>query len=246
MLRRSATLFVSSLVVMLMAGQARAQESVALVQVEHRPPIGVELSLGVRGDQIHGAGFDAFSDDHALTELALAASYRISGSRASGVSAGVIWNHGQASSTARGSDSTLTLDRLSLSLQAQRSIWRHLTLFARVAPGFVRVNAELADSSASGTNYTYGSQTTLAQHHWTLAVEGAAGAALLVGEIARPGEHAYALWFTAEGGYSVAGSTALALGPTGGPAPARTSEPVQLGSLTPGGAFMNFAAVLTF
>jgi hypothetical protein len=214
--------------------------------VEHRPPIGVEVSLGVRADQVRGGGFDAFSDDHALAELMLSASYRVAGGPDAGLLAGVVWNHGNASSTARGSDTSLDLDRLVLSLRAQRVVWRRLSVYARLAPGAVRVKAQIDEASAQSGPISYASQTTLAQTHWAFAVDGAAGAALRVGELARPREHVIALWLTAEGGYSVAGGTALSLRPSSLSAPGATPEPVRLGSLTPGGAFMNFAAGVTF
>jgi len=247
--RLDVTMPAAALAVALLAAvatPARADAPVELLQVEHRRPVGVELSLGVRADQVRGAGFDAFSDDHALAELMLAASYRVAGSREAGLDAGVSWNHGSSSSTARGSDSFLSLDRLSLSLRAHRAVWRRLTAFVRLAPGVVRVKAELADSSALGQSQPYSTDTTLTQTHWAPAVEGAAGVALRVGELARPGEHVFALWLTVEGGYGLAGSTQLALHSTSGPAPAQTAGSVPLGTLTPGGAFMNFAAALTF
>ena len=94
----------------------------------------------------------------------------------------------------------------------------------------------MAESSALTGSQLYTADTSLTQTHWSLAVEGAAGAALRVGELARPGEHVFALWLTVEGGYSLAGSTQLALQSTSAPAPAQTATPVPLGSLTPGGA----------
>lgn len=224
---------------------ARAQVLPEMLQVEHRRPVGIDLSLGFRVDQLRGGGVDAFSSDHALTELMLAASYRLAGSLEDGLTVGAIWNHGSASATARGTDTSLDLDRLSLSLGGHRAVWRRLNVFARVAPGAVRVKAGLAESSVRSAN-DYGTDTTLTQTSWALAVEGAAGVALRVGELARPREHVFALWLTVEGGYGWAGSTALALAANGGSAPARTDVPVQLGTVTPGGAFMNFAAALTF
>ena len=201
--------------------------------------------MGLRVDQIRGGGFEAFSSTHALTELMLAASYRIVGSREGGATVGALWNHGSASASARGTDTSMALDRLALALDAHRAVWRRLNLFARVAGGAVRLKAGLAEGSVRAAN-DYGTDTTLTQTHWAPALEGAAGVALRVGELARPREHVFALWLTAEGGYGWAGSTALALAPNGRPAPARTDAPVQLGTVTPGGAFMSFAAALTF
>ena len=247
MMRLTATVSLTALAVVTLAGAApaRAQIVPEMLQVEHRPPVGLQLSLGVRAEQLRGGGVDAFSDDHALTELMLAASYRVAGSPEGGLTAGVTWNHGSSSASARGTNSSLDLDRLSLSLSLHRAVGRRLTVFARVAPGAVRVKVGLAETSALGAN-DYSTDTTLGQTHWALAVEGAVGAAFRVGEVARPHEHVFALWLIAEGGYSLAGSTTLALGASGGPPPARTDVPLQLGTLTPGGAFMNFAAALTF
>jgi len=226
-------------------GAARAQVLAETLQVEHRRPLGLELSLGLRVDQLRGGGVEAFSSDHTMTELMLAASYRIAGSRERGVTLGALWNRGSASASARGTNTSLDLDRLSLSLGAHRAVWGRLNVFARVTPGVVRLKAGLAEGSARSPN-DYGTDTTLTQTHWAPTVEGAAGAALRVGELARPREHVFAVWLTVEGGYGWAGSTALALAANGGPAPARTDVPVQLGTVTPGGAFMNFAAALTF
>jgi len=224
---------------------ARAQVLPEVLQAQHRPPVGIELSLGGRADRLGGGGFDAFSEDRWMAESVLAASYRVAGSGDSGMIVGASWNHGSASSTARGTETSLALDRLSLSLGAQRAVGRRLTFFARLAPGVVRLQAGLAESSVLNANQ-YGTEITLSQTHWALAVEGAAGAAFRVGELARPREHVLALWLTAEGGYGLAGSTTLALASNQGTAPARTDAPVRLGTVTPGGAFMSFAAALTF
>jgi len=224
---------------------ARAQVQPELVQAEHRPAVGLELSLGGRSERMGGGGFDAFSENRWMAELTMAASYRITGSLDDGLTIGALWNHGRAASRARGTDSSLDLDRLSLSLGAHRTVWRRLTVFGRLAPGAVRLHAGLAETSILNANQ-YGTNTTLSQTHWALAMEAAAGAAFRVGQLARPREHVFTLWLTAEGGYALAGSTTLALASNQGPVPARTDVPVQLGTVTPGGLFMNFAAALTF
>ena len=246
-MRPSATISCAALVTVwaVAAPSARAQTLPVLVQAEPRPPLGIELSVGGRTERFGGAGYQAFSEDRWMAETALAASYRVAGSLDAGLTVGASWNRGRASSTARGTASTLDLDRLSVSLAAQRSVWRRLSVFARLAPGVVRLNAALSESSVLNVNQ-YGNDASLSQTHWALALEGAAGAAFRVGQLARPGEHVFALWLTAEGGYGLAGSTALALSSHQGAAPARTEAPVRLGTVTPGGVFMNFAAALTF
>ena len=244
-MRLSAITSLTALAVVCWSGAARAQSVPEVVQVEHRPPVGIELSLGVRADQVRGGGFEAFSEDHNVAELLLAASYRVAGSPQAGVTVGAAWNHGSASSTARGTDSTLDLDRVSLSVALHRAVWRRLTVLGRVGAGAVRLKAGLAEASVLDVNQ-YSSGTTLAQKHWAPVVEGAVGAALRLGEVARPREPVFALWLVVDGGYSLAGSTTLALAGNAGPTPARTDLPVQLGKVTPGGAFVNFSAALTF
>src|SRR3569623_3772297 len=244
-MRLSATVPLSVLAGGSLSGAARAQIVPASLQVEHRPPVGLELSRGVRAELGRGVGVDAFSEDHTLSELLLAARYRVAGSPDGGITVGATWNHGSTSSTARGTASPLDLDRLSLSLGLHRAVWRRLTVFARLAPGVVRLKAGLSEGSALNATVNTG-DTTQAQPHRALAIEGAAGAAFRVGELARPREHVFALWLTVDGGYSLAGSTTLALATNGGPMPARADVPVQLGKVTPGGAFVNFAAALTF
>jgi len=247
-MRTSATIYCAALATVCAMSAprgARAQASPVLVQAEPPRPFGLELSAGGRTERFGGAGYQAFSDDRWMAETALAAGYRVAGGPEAGLAVGAAWNHGRASSTARGIDSTLDLDRLCVSVAARRSLWRRLSVFARLAPGVVRLNAALSDSSVLNANQ-YGNDASLSQTHWAMALEAAAGAAFRVGQLARPGERVMALWLTAEGGYGFAGSTALALSSKQGAAPARTEAPVRLGTVTPGGVFMNFAAALTF
>jgi hypothetical protein len=245
-MRLSATM--SLLVLVCFAGAvrtARAQVPAEVMAVQHPDPVGVELSLGGRTDRLGGDGFAPFSGDRWMAESMVGASYRLAGARDRGVTMGASWNHGRASSTARGAAASLELDRLSLSLGGHRAVWRRLTIFGRLAPGVVRLKAAMSESSVLNAG-EYGNDTTLSQTHWALALEAAAGAAFRVLEVARPREHVFALWLTAEGGYGLTGSTTLALASNRGQAPAQTDVPVHLGSVTPGGAFLNFAAALTF
>jgi len=245
-MRLSATISVVAAVCLAGAARsAQAQVPAEVVQAQHPPAVGVELSLGGRTDRLGGDGFAPFSADRWMAESMLGASYRVAGALDRGVTIGASWNHGRASSTARGEEASLELDRLSLSLGAHRAVWKRLTIFGRLAPGVVRLKAALAESAVLNAG-EFGNDTTLSQTHWALAVDAAAGAAFRVVELARPREHLFALWLTAEAGYGLAGSTTLALASNRAQAPAQTDVPVHLGSVTPGGAFLNFAAALTF
>ena len=228
------------------AAPARAAAPLGVEQAPPRPPIGLELSLGVRAERLGGAGYEAFANDHGMTELALAASYRLAGSPRAGLTAGVEWNHGSTSAEARGSNASLALDRLSLSLRVHRAVRARWIVFGRLAPGLIRARARLAESAASPLYAAYGDGTTMGQTRWVPTVTGALGAAFRVGQLARPREPVYALWLVAEGGYSLARSYQVAVAPTSAPAPALTDQPLALGELTPGGPLFDVVAALTF
>ena len=230
-----------------LAAPARAQapvviqEPVTISEPAPRAPLGVELSMGVRTDQLRGAGSEPFVEEHALAELSLAARYRLAGG---GLTLGFEWNYGANSSQARGAPSSLNLHRLSLSVRGQVAVRRRLVVFGRLAPSLVRVKTTLSDGITALDSPDY-SNTLWSQTRWSPAVDGAVGVALRLVQVERPREPVFALWLLAEAGYSVTRSYQVALA-SGTSTAGRTEAPLKLGELTPGGGFLNFAGALTF
>jgi hypothetical protein len=210
-----------------------------------RPSLGLTAALGVRSDLIRGAGLDPFSRHDGVTQSALSVSRRFGPSDLSGVALGFEWDHGSTAATARGADSSLDLDRLSLTVEGRVPLARRLVAFARVAPGLMREAARLTEASAPAT--ADASQPGVLQSTaWVAAADASVGLDFRLGELRRPGTPLFGFWLTAEGGYGYVAKRALTLGGGADGQPGQTSQPLRLGDLALSGPFMRFRFAVSF
>jgi hypothetical protein len=217
------------------------------LSVSARSTWGVTASLGVRSDVFHSAGLDAFSGSDDIPERALSLSGRLVGTELSGLGAGVEWDHGSVTTTARGADATLTIDRLTVPIEGRFHVGKRLSVFARVAPGFLRDHATLVDASAPGGAYGDGlAPGGLQQTTWQLAADVSGGLAFRFAEIRNGGTPPFGFWLTAEAGYGAVGAHDLVLGPHVETQPGRIDEPLRLGTLALGGPFLRARFALSF
>lgn len=228
---------------------ARASESAVSV-VNPVPPakfdLGLMVGLGVRSDLIRSTGLDPFSTTDGVPQSALSISYRWLGTELSGIAVGFEWDHGELTSTARGADTTLTIDRLSLGLEGRIPIARRLVAFGRLAPGLLRDHAMLVDPSAPPSAYGGLVSGGLEQTTWVLAGDVSGGLAYRIAELHGSSGPVFGLWLAAEGGYGYAASHDLVLGPHVETQPGRVDEPLRLGSLAFHGAFLRIRLALSF
>ncbi len=209
-----------------------------------RPPLRVELDLGFRSNVLQSAALGAFSSDRTLTQSALFAGYRL-GSLMSGLTVGIEWNAGSASAQARGSTSSIGVDRLAVSLQGRVPVWRRLVAFGRLQPGAIRVKTTLQEASvAPGSGQ--GLPTELSQAKWLPAADASGGFGVHFGDVRGSSTPMFGFWLVAEVGYSYAPSYALVLAPPSDGLPHRADAAVHLGNISPSAVFTRFALGVTF
>lgn len=195
-----------------------------------------QASLGVRVSQVPDEGYDAFSDSDALVQVSLglgATLWRHGRLSLWGVG---FWDYGQKSSTARGSDTSLGVHRLTIGPELRYHVLPPLYFFVHALPAFAHSSASIEDSVAQATRYA---------RHWSYGVDGAAGAAYEVYGARNAESIQPRLWLVAEGGYGYLGSTPLEMSPDGGQGPQRPA-PVDLGSLSLSGPYLRVSAAVGF
>jgi hypothetical protein len=212
--------------------------------VPERPPLRIELDLGFRSNVLQSAALEAFSSDRTLTQSALFAGYRL-GSLMSGLTVGVEWNAGSASAQARGSTSSIGVDRLAVSLLGRVPIWRRLVAFGRLQPGAIRVKTTLQEASVAPVA-GQGLPQELSQAKWLPAADASGGLGVRFGDVRGSSTPVFGFWLLAEVGYSYAPSYELVLAPPSDGLPHRTDAAVRLGSLSPSAVFTRFALGVTF
>ncbi|HKO48258.1 MAG TPA: hypothetical protein VJV79_11070 [Polyangiaceae bacterium] len=195
----------------------------------------VQASLGARVSSVSDAGYDAFADSDELVQVSLGLGATLFRHQRFSLAAVGFWDYGQKQSTARGSDTSLDVHRLTIGPELRYHLLPELYFFVHAMPAFAHTAASLDDGAAQVTRYA---------RHWSYGVDGAAGAAVeLYG--ARSGAIRPRLWAIAEGGYGYLGSTSLKMTPDAGEGPQRPAA-VDLGSLSLAGPYLRVSAALGF
>jgi hypothetical protein len=194
--------------------------------IEHEAVARVEL--GYRGSFVTNAGYNPFSSNDYLGQFSLLASRTLFVTHPFAFAAGVAWDYAGGGDFARGSQSSLTLDRLTVPLEARLHFGDWGYAFARVAPGVAFVRTQINDASVS---------TPLAKERWLFATDLSAGYSLPLvirkGRIPR-------VWLNADGGYGWVANDRLDLMPGGG------VSGVDLGTLALNGAFFRIALAASY
>ncbi|MEO7036924.1 MAG: hypothetical protein ABI548_23445 [Polyangiaceae bacterium] len=227
MLVRNVMFALASLGLTLAATTAHA-ESVA----DHQAHI--EVSLGARVSAVSDAGYDPFANSDELAQVSLGLGGTLFAADRFSLAAYGFWDYGSRSGNARGAQTSLTVQRLSIGPEARYHLLPRLYVFAHVLPAFAHSEALLDDGVAAATREA---------RHWAYGFDGAAGAAFeMYGR--QDGRVRPRLWLIAEGGYGYLGSTRLLLrGGAGSGAPERTA-PVDLGSLSLAGPYARLSVAL--
>ena len=194
-----------------------------------------QAAVGLRSTFIRSAGFDPFSDRDVLHQISLAAEHVFVRSGAFGFAAGIGADFGGSDAVARGAPAALSIWRLSALAEGRVQPWQRVYGFVRVAPGMLRMQANLADASSPNAR-------RLEDTFDLLSADASAGAAVSLSGPANP----VAAWLTAEGGYGWAGSHHLLLAPPAAPRDQPKLAPVDLGTIDPRGAFLRLAVAITY
>jgi hypothetical protein len=204
-----------------------------------RGPDRWQVALGTRSSLFRGAAYDPFSNRDAFWQVSLAALVAFPGGRAGAggnrlvPAVGLIFEDGGTAATARGTTARLSLTRIAAALEQRLVSGRHLYLMARVAPGALRVSADLDDPSAPAA---------LTTSYWALCLDASAG----VGVRLIPPATSLAFGLVGEGGYGYAPAHALDLAPALPSADRSKAGVTSLGSLALRGAFVRVALTLSY
>ncbi len=202
---------------------------------EHQPII--EASLGARVSKVSSAGFDPFADSDDLAQVSLGLGGTVLRVQRLSLAAVGFWDYGERSSTARGSNSSLTVHRLSVGPELRYHLLPRLYLFAHVLPAFAHSKAALDDSVALATR---------SARHWTYGADGAVGVAFEAHAFRGAEPLHPRLWAIAEGGYGYLSSSRLRLAPESGQGAPERSAPIDLGSLSLSGPYLRISAAISF
>jgi hypothetical protein len=196
----------------------------------------VQASLGLRVSKVSHAGYDPFADSDDLPQVSLGLGATLFRRGALSLAAVGFWDYGQKNSNARGSATSLDMQRLSVGPELRYHLLPPLYFFVHALPAFAHNAASLEDGAAQATRYA---------RHWSFGIDGAAGAAFELYGARGGGSHGPRLWAVAEGGYGYLGSTRLEMAPDEGQGPQRPA-PVDLGSVSLAGPYLRASAVLGF
>ncbi|MEO8213678.1 MAG: hypothetical protein ABI560_10815 [Myxococcales bacterium] len=209
-------------------------------------PIGLTASAGMRSDLVASAGLDPFAATDSIPQTALAVGYRFGHDVMSGIGVAFEWDHGNSTATARGTDTSLTVDRLSLGLDARVAIRTRLAAFARLAPGLMRHHASFNEPAAPPPAYQEGAPGALQQTAWVPAADLSGGLVLRIGDVRPDQRRTFTFLVVGEGGYGLARAHDLTVASNHQTPAGRTDEPVHLGRLAFSGMFLRLYLALSF
>jgi len=199
-----------------------------------------QASLGVRTTLIGSAGYDPFSTDDALAQVALSASRVLTRQDRLALAVGAGFEYGASNADARGAHSRLGLLQASLFAEGRYAPHPRIYGFVRAGAGVLNGSATLDDAS---TLPLAGGATGSLTDTFTLpSIEGSVGAAVCLA----PSSSRVGAWIVAQGGYGWAPSHSLLLEPEVGGADRNKVAPLDLGTIAPRGPFMTFALALSY
>ncbi|MGH7439409.1 MAG: hypothetical protein ACRENE_27285, partial [Polyangiaceae bacterium] len=203
--------------------------------VNHRAEMW-RAEVAYRGSFISDAGLGPFSISQYFGQASLAASRTLWRQDSWSLAPGVAFDFGGTSASARNQASSLSMDRVSVSIEGRRHLGPWGYAFVRLAPGLALESAEIDEGS--------GPPGGLQQSAWLFSTDVSAGYAWLVAPRYDRFEQKVRIWLQADVGYGWVAGDELALR-----APAASgggTVGVDLGSLSMSGPFMRFGAALSF
>lgn len=179
--------------------------------------------LGVHSLIISSPGFDAFSEDDALTSFGAGVGVALGalgGARLAGVATLSI---GGDEESFRGQGTELSVLRISLGPELRLPFAQRFFAYARLSPQLQKLAATLSDASSS---------TRLEQSEWLVGIDTALGLSMRLVDIQPAGlQGPLSLFVRFEAGYTWAPETEMRLAPAGSDGPIR-SQPLALGDLS--------------
>lgn len=198
----------------------------------------VRIGAGVRVGYVGSAGFSQFSKNDVLTQFSLEGTYALLVSGKFALAVGGAWDIGGREATTRGTQSSLTVHRLTAPIEARYHSTPWFYGFGRVAPGAAAFSGSISDSSAPAK---------LTDTAWAFATDVSVGVSLHPGANREADLRRARLWITPEFGYSFTTEATLR------PSPDRDSadvlgqdQRIALGSIDARGVFWRVSGGVTF
>jgi hypothetical protein len=191
------------------------------------------VSVGGRSSLLRSPGYDPFSTDDAFGQFSAMATRAVVVSQRFSTAAGALWEAGTATSTARGADSSLALQRVGIVLEERFAPRPWIYVFGRLTPTWTRGQAEIDDLAIAAPLRTSFS---------TFGADASAGVAARL----NPGTGKVGLWLMGDGGYGWAPSQHMVLAPALPAADRDKAGTTTLADLAPSGVFARFALALSY
>ena len=159
-----------------------------------------QIEIGSRTSIVRDPGYDTFSKSDGLPQLSLGFSRTVFVDHELSIAIGAHWDYGGQHATARGSEASISVHRLSVPVEARLHVQRWMYAFVRLAPGTAHTAASIQDASSS---------ETLVDSAWTFSGDASVGAAFLMGPHGNPTQHTPRFWGTMDFGYGYQPGVAL-------------------------------------
>jgi hypothetical protein len=235
--RGAAALLAIATTTLVLPGAARAHDdlppAIEVVGARARGPQPWLVTAGLRTALFRSAGYDPFSTNDAFPQFSVNATwaYRTGGALETAV--GVSFDAGGASAQARGSDASLSLDRLAALVEERYAFGAVAYAFARLSPGWLTGKATLSDPSIPAP---------LESAFSTFSLDASAGGAACLS----PRSAHVRIWLVADGGYGWAPTQHLALAPALPASDRDKAGTTSLSDFAPRGVFFRGAVALGF
>jgi hypothetical protein len=194
------------------------------------------LGLGFRQTFVTNEGYDLFGETNALPQFSLYAGRTLYASGPLSFAALLAWDWGSTEADARGADTELVMNRVTLGGEGRFHILRRLYAFGRIAPGVLNAATTFRDRIVNADRET---------SSWAFAADFSLGAALEFAGDARGKSSRPRGFISADGGYGWAQSTKLDYEPEEQTSPVRL-QPLSLGELALRGGFFRVSAIMTY
>ncbi len=183
-------------------------------------------------------GFDTFASNDVLSQFSIDGTYPILTSGRFVLGAGAGWDIGGRSDSVRGLESSLTVHRLYVPVEARYHLTSGLFVFGKVSPGAVAALASVKDASAPND---------LTGTGWAFSADASLGGSILLGPRQHMEKRTARFWLTPEIGYAYTSNAPLRPNPN---RPEKdvlgNDENTQLGKVAFSGIFWRASIGMTF
>jgi len=196
-----------------------------------------QIGLGIRHSWINNPGFDPYATNDSLLQGSVFATRSVFVAGNFALGAGLIFEGGGRSGTARGASTSVAVMRPGAILEARYNVVRNLYLGIRAVPQAIYSEFRVEERSAP---------TTMQQNDWRFGIDATAHAGWnflrMMGVRATVPEW----WLLADVGYGLSQKKAMNLKPDLDSSDPRSSERLNLGKIGYNGVMMRVAIAVTF